>query len=64
MPRFLTISEARKQLLELDETLEILSEPSFVADLRESLRQAERGEILSLEDVRAQLLNATETNVP
>ncbi len=85
MSRFLTISEARRQLLELPETLErepviitrrgkpvmaaisyeqfeslaetldILGEPSFAADLRESLRQAERGETLSLEDVRARL---------
>ena len=85
MSRFLTISEARKQLLALPETLEhepviitrrgkpvmaaisyeqfeslaetldILGEPAFAADLRESMRQAERGETLGLEDVRARL---------
>lgn len=85
MTRFLTISEARKQLLEMPdtlqdepvvitrhgkpvmaamsyeqfesvaETLELLGDPIFVADLRESLAQAERGERVSLADVRARL---------
>jgi len=85
MTRFLTISEARKQLLEmpetlqdepvvitrhgkpvmaalsyeqfesLTETLDLLSDPAFVTDLRESLKQAEGGERVSLADVRARL---------
>ncbi|ABW34949.1 prevent-host-death family protein (plasmid) [Deinococcus geothermalis DSM 11300] len=85
MTRFLTISEARKQLLEmpdtlqeepviitrhgkpvmaalsyeqfesLAETLDLLGEPAFIADLRESVTQAERGERVSLADVRARL---------
>lgn len=82
MTRFLTISEARKQLLDLPETsqdepviitrhgkpvmaalsyeqfeslaetLDLLGDPAFVADLRESLAQVER---VSLADVRARL---------
>lgn len=85
MTRFLTISEARKQLLELPdtlqdepvvitrhgkpvmaamsyeqfesvaETLELLSDPAFMTELRESTAQAERGERVSLTDVRARL---------
>ena len=85
MTRFLTISEARKQLLDmpetlheepviitrhgkpvmaaisydqfesLAETLELLGEPAFMGDLRASLTQAERGERVSLADVRARL---------
>lgn len=85
MTRFLTISEARKQLLDmpdtlqdepvvitrhgkpvmaalsyeqfesLNETLELLNEPALMAELRESVQQAERGERLSLAEVRARL---------
>lgn len=85
MTRFLTISEARKQLLELPdtlheqpviitrhgkpvmaalsyeqfeslaETLDLLEDGSLMADLRASMGQAERGERVSLADVRARL---------
>lgn len=85
MTRFLTISEARKQLLEMPETLQdepviitrhgkpvmaalsyeqfeslaetvdLLGDPAFVADLRESLAQAEQGERVSLAEVRFRL---------
>ena len=85
MTRFLTISEARKQLLDLPETLheepviitrhgkpvmaaisyeqfeslaetlEMLGEPAFMSDLRSSMAQAERGERVSLANVRARL---------
>lgn len=85
MTRFLTISEARKQLLELPEalqdetvvitrhgkpvmaalsyelfeslteTLDLLGDTALIGDLRESLVQAERGERVSLTDVRARL---------
>ncbi|CAM3520202.1 type II toxin-antitoxin system Phd/YefM family antitoxin [Deinococcus saxicola] len=85
MTRFLTISEARKQLLELPdtlheqpviitrhgkpvmaalsyeqfeslaETLDLLEDGQLMADLRESMGQAERGERVSLADVRARL---------
>lgn len=85
MTRFLTISEARKQFLELPETLseqpviitrhgkpvmaalsyeqfeslaetlDLLEDGTLMADLRASLAQAERGERVSLADVRARL---------
>ena len=85
MTKFLTISEARKQLLELPasleaepviitrhgkpvmaamsyeqfesltETLELLGDPAFMTNLRESLAQAERGERVSLAELRAEL---------
>jgi antitoxin YefM len=85
MTRFLTISEARKQLLEMPdtlqdepvvitrhgkpvmaamsyeqfesvfETLELLGDSALMADLRESTVQAERGERVSLAEVRARL---------
>ena len=85
MTRFLTISEARKQLLDMPETLqdepvvitrhgkpvmaalsyeqfeslteilELLNDAPLMADLRESMVQAKRGERLSLAEVRARL---------
>jgi antitoxin YefM len=85
MTRFLTISEARKQLLDLPEalqdetvvitrhgkpvmaalsyelfeslteTLDLLGDAALMGELRESLAQAERGERVSLADVRARL---------
>jgi len=85
MTRFLTISEARKQFLELPETLneqpviitrhgkpvmaamsyeqfeslaetlDLLEDGSLMADLRESMGQAERGEQVSLAHVCAGL---------
>lgn len=85
MSRFLTISEARRQFLELPdtladepvivtrhgkptmavmsyeqfesltETLDILRDPELMPKLRESIQQAERGELLSEEEVRARL---------
>ncbi|GGO41491.1 type II toxin-antitoxin system Phd/YefM family antitoxin [Deinococcus humi] len=85
MTRFLTISEARKQFLELPETLseqpviitrhgkpvmaalsyeqfeslaetlDLLEDGNLMADLRESMTQADRGERVSLADVRARL---------
>lgn len=85
MTRFLTISEARKQLLDLPEalqdetvvitrhgkpvmaalsyelfeslteTLDLLGDAALMGKLRESLAQAERGERVSLADVRARL---------
>ena len=85
MTRFLTISEARKQFLELPktlseqpviitrhgkpvmaalsyeqfesltETLDLLEDGNLMVDLRESMTQADRGERVSLADVRARL---------
>lgn len=85
MSRFLSITEARKQLLELpagledepiivtrrgkpvmvalsyeqyeamSETLEILADPELAAGLRESIAQADRGETVGLDEVRARL---------
>lgn len=85
MPKYLTITETRRQLLELPEqltdepviitkhgkpamvaisygqfesmmeTLEILSDPEFAAQLRQSIAQAQRGETLSLEEAKARL---------
>lgn len=39
----------------LEETIAILSDPQTMADLRESQEQIDRGETISLEDLKTQL---------
>lgn len=39
----------------LQETLEIMSDPELMADLRESIQQMERGETVAWEDVEKEL---------
>jgi antitoxin YefM len=85
MPKYLTITEARRRMLELPdtlgaesliitkhgkpvmatmsfeqfeslmETLELLEDGAFADELRSSLRQADQGESLSLDEVAARL---------
>ena len=56
MAQRLTISEARMQLIQLLdsslETLEIMSDPELMAELRQSIAEAENGELIPWEDIK------------
>ncbi len=48
-------SDALEQYASLEETLEILLDNDFLTALRTSLREAERGELIPWEKVKAEL---------
>ena len=49
------VAMSLEQFESLLETLDIIAEPEFMAQLREGIRQAEAGETISLEQLNAKL---------